>query len=119
MTKRQKIWLWVSVAMLVVPEVLWSPITNYIFSFFAPTIMGSSQILRNSFLFDYKYESLLGTMLFIQLAGILFFFFNWLRFGKNLCSRFVFWGILGVTFLLCVISLFVLYLGIIININFP
>lgn len=42
----------------------------YIF-FFAPTLNGYAQILRNNFLFDYKHESLLGIVLFVQMAGII------------------------------------------------
>ena len=118
MTKVQKIWLGLSAAMFVIPEVMWSPVGNFIYSLFTPTLNGYAQIQRNSLLFDYKYENLLGIVLFVQVAGIIIFFFSWLRFRKNINSRLMFWIILAVTFLLSLISLFTFYLGVIFNISF-
>ena len=118
MTKIQKIWLGVSAAMFLVPEVLWSPVGNLIYSLFAPTLNGNYQILRNSFLFDYKYENLLKIVLFLQLTGTMLFFFVWLKFRKDISSRLLFWTILVVSFLLSLVSMFTFYLGTVFSISF-
>ena len=119
MTKAQKIWLWVSVAMFVVPEVLWSPVTNFLYSLFTPTLNGYSKVFRNNFLFDYKYENLLQVILLVQLVGITIFFFSWMRIKKSATSMLMFWIIFLVSLFLCLISLFTFYLGVVLNISFP
>ncbi len=114
----QKVWLAIFGAMFVVPEVLWGPVENFIYSLFNPTLYGYAQILRNNFLFDYKYEDLLKLVLFVQLIGVIFFFFGWLRSKKNIDSKLMFWIILATSSLLCAITAFAFYLGVIFSISF-
>ncbi len=40
MTKSQKIWLGIFLAMFIVPEVLWSPVGNFIYSIVKPPLNG-------------------------------------------------------------------------------
>ena len=51
-TKLQKGLLWLFGAMFLVPEILWSPVGNFIFSLLTPPIGGYPQLLRNNFLFN-------------------------------------------------------------------
>ena len=119
MTKKQKIWLWVFIAMFAVPEILWSPVVNFIYSFFNPLKNGRPQLLRNSFLFDYKYENLLKLIIFIQTIGIIIFFIFWLKNKTNINTKIIFWGVFTVSLLVCLVVLFVFYLAVIFNPVFP
>ncbi len=69
MTKTQKIWLWVSVAMFVVPEVLWSPVGNFLYTFYRGGNI--PVIFRNNFLISSDYRSLLISVVFLQSVGAL------------------------------------------------
>jgi len=46
MTKKQKIWLAVFLAMFLVPEILWSPISSFYVSFFLPISGNFLQLLN-------------------------------------------------------------------------
>ncbi len=69
MTKMQKVWLWIFLAMFIVPEVLWSPVGNFIYIF----IKGGNHpvIWRNNFLMQTDFRNLLTLVLFIQFVGLL------------------------------------------------
>ena len=50
MTKKQKIWLGISMAMAIVPEILWSPVVNFYYEFYLGTQTSNIYPLRNNFL---------------------------------------------------------------------
>lgn len=118
MTKKQKIWMWIFTAMFVVPEILWNPVSNFIYSFFSKPNNGLPQLLRDSFLFNYQYENLLKTIITIQLIGIISFFILWLKNKNNINSRIIFWIILLLSLLISLVSLFILYLVFVFSLNF-
>ena len=68
MTKAQKIWLWVSVALFVVPEVLWSPVGNLVNDLLQNS--NEVQIFRPNFLTDSDNTTSLLFVLFIQVVGL-------------------------------------------------
>jgi hypothetical protein len=69
MTKTQKIWLWISCTMFLIPEILWSPIATLVLAIF----LGGSYKFRDSLLFSADAPSYLLTfVLFIQFLSILF-----------------------------------------------
>ena len=118
MSKMQKTWLWIFGAMFVVPEILWSPIGNFIYSLFSRPVNGYSQLLRKNFLFDYQYESLLKIIIFIQLIGIVLFFIFWLKNKINIQSKILFWIVLFLSLLVLLISLFIAYIVFLFNPSF-
>ena len=64
MTKTQKIWLWISVAMFVVPEVLWSPVSNFLYTFYKG---GNIPIIfRDNFLMSSDYRGMVIIIIFLQ-----------------------------------------------------
>lgn len=69
MTKIQKIWLWIFIAMFAIPEILWSPIANFLYTFWkngnVPTI------LRNNFLMHPDFRRLAIAIIFLQSLGAL------------------------------------------------
>lgn len=117
MTKKQKIWMWIFIAMFVIPEILWSPTANFMFSFINPPINGNYQIFRNNFLFDYKYEGLLKLVILIQVIGIVAFLVFWYRNKDSVKSRLVFWVVLFISLIISLVSLFVFYFMFIFNVN--
>ncbi len=69
MTKKQKIWLGVFVAMFVLPEILWSPVGNSVHDFLQD---GSSVgVFRPNFLMKPDNSGLLLFCLAFQLVGII------------------------------------------------
>ncbi len=118
MTKIQKVWLWIFIAMFAGPEILWSPVTNFLYSFFSPPIDGYPQLFRNNFLFNYRYENLLKIIISIQLISTFSFFVFWLKKRNNVNSKAIFWTVLVISLLVCLVDLFVFYLAIIFNPSF-
>ena len=111
MLKKEKIWLSIFSAMFLLPEILWSPIGNFVYSLVMPTVHGSSQILRNNFLFNSSSDSLYIIILLVQLIGIIFFTINWFRSKEDFKSKSTYWLILILGTLLSLVTLFVVYLA--------
>ncbi len=70
MTKKQRIGFWSILGLFILPEVLWSPVGNFIYSLLKPPVNGSVQVLRNNFLLTNKYDNFFSAVLFIQLLGL-------------------------------------------------
>jgi hypothetical protein len=119
MIQKQKIWLGIFLAMFILPEILWSPIINFIYSVFNKTINGYPQIWRGNFLFEYRFEFLYKTILIIQLISILSFIFIWLKNKNKLNNNLLFFLILFLSVLLALILLPIIYLVIFFNPSFP
>jgi|SRR3989344_2968843 len=68
METKQKNWLWVSLIMFAMPEILWSPVTNIIYSF----LQNSNHVkdFRSNFLTNPDNTTFLLIVLFIQLVGL-------------------------------------------------
>jgi hypothetical protein len=115
MIKIQKIWMAIFIAMFVIPEILWGPVANFIYSFINPTIDGYPQLIRNNFLFDFQYEKFLKSIIIIQTIGILVFSFFWFKHIKNINSKIIFLLVSLLCILISLICLFVSYLVFIFN----
>jgi hypothetical protein len=87
MTKTQKIWLGIFLAMFAIPEILWSPVMNEII---VPRFFSSTP-WRYSFLYKPGNVNMLIWVLLIQFLGMglatVTLFFS----RKNLSSKFIFW----------------------------
>ncbi|MDQ3245199.1 MAG: hypothetical protein M3P22_02570 [bacterium] len=83
MEKSRKMWLWIFVGMGVIPELLWSPIYNFLYSFFKPTTNGSIQVFRDNFLINTDNIYLYLFILFIQIIGLTGILFNILKLNIN------------------------------------
>lgn len=95
-------------ALFLLPEILWSPIGNFIYSFFMPTINGSSPVLRNNFLLNSDNELLFLIVLIIQFFGIAIFSMNYKKkYNKRLFDKAIFL----ICLLLSLVSLSVLVMA--------
>jgi len=109
MTKTQKIWLWVSIAIFAIPELLWSPILTYTLPFF----MGSSYKFRNSFIFSgYNSPLVASLVIFIQCLGVIFATTILYKNKENFRYKYI---VLGFFFVLSLLSLSVLVLQIMLS----
>ena len=105
MTKIQKIWLGIFSAMFIVPEVLWSPVGNYIYAFLQTG--GSFKYLHESILFNGKFDHLLSFVLSIELVslvGILFIVLKYWRMNK--LPKYLLLFVLLIIILLTLLSLY-------------
>ena len=71
LTKKQKIWLWIFIAMFAVPEILWSPVANFYYEFFQSSWTSYVQPIRDNFLQNSDNLSYLKFVIFLQLIGLL------------------------------------------------
>jgi hypothetical protein len=110
MTKLQKIWMWIFITMFALPEILWIPISNFIYSFFSRPINGFPQLLRSSFLFNCQYESILKFIILIQFIGVMAFLIFLVKNKKDIKSKVIFWVILTASLLIWLATFFVFYL---------
>ena len=99
----QKTWLWIFGVMFLVPEVLWSPVSNFIYSFY---IGGNTPaILRDNFLIHSDYRKLAIVVIFIQCLGVFLGFIFSLKFLTNITKL----TISALFFILFIISFFIFY----------
>jgi len=77
MSKAQKIWMWIFIAMFALPELLWSPVLNFVYIIYKGGNI--PVILRNNFLMSSDYRSLLVLVLFIQTIGALLFLIKFIK----------------------------------------
>ncbi len=87
MSKVQKILLGIFLAMFIVPEVLWSPVGNFIYELERNT----GKPYRQSFLESSSNANTLSTVLFIQTLGLLFSAIYLAICHKNIKHKIVLW----------------------------
>ena len=95
MTKKQKTWLWVFIAMFVVPELIWGPTFGY--TSFAKNI------------FDIKYRVELLAVLFLQFIGALLFLICFIKSYKT-SRNVLYWLIIFISVLITLKSFSVFYI---------
>lgn len=108
MTKKQKIWFWIFLGMFLVPEILWSLVSNYLYSFLQQG--DPPQLLRQNFLTSSDYRSYSILVVLIQFVGLLLACVNLFKNRKiwNVLSYYLFLLILIVLFLITFVVLYVL-----------
>jgi hypothetical protein len=107
MTKTQKIWLGIFLAMFVVPEIVWAPVTNLIYEFMQNT--NNTLPYRNNFLMNPDNITWLSVVLAIQLLGSIF---SIVLLFKNKTKGLIFWSIISLLIILALVILFLFYLSI-------
>jgi len=112
MTKIQKIWLGISSMMFLLPELLWCPISNFIYIFTQNS--NSPKVFRDNFLLNSDNITSLNIVLFIQFLGILILLINLIKHKK---SNLIFWLIILFLILLTVITFLIFYMSVTIGRN--
>ena len=107
MVKAQKWLLWLFGAMFLVPEVLWSPVLNFIYSIW----VGGNvpMILRDNFLINPDNRNLAITIILIQCIGALLFFILLLKTSINIIFKII------LSILFFIFFIFALYVFIILS----
>lgn len=71
LTKKQKIWTWIFLAMFLVPEILWSPISNFYFELLQTSKSGGTYPFRDNFLQNSDNLNYLKIVILLQFIGLL------------------------------------------------
>jgi len=102
MTKKQKIWMWIFVAMFAIPEILWSPVLNFYYEFLQSSWTSNVHPIRYNFLQNSDNLNYLKLVVFLQLVGLLGVLFFTLKNknNKNKILRYLFITLLSVLILL-------------------
>lgn len=107
MTKKQKIWLSVTSAMFILPEILWSPVSNIIYELLQKT--NNVQPYRINFLMNSDKIVYLSFVLFAQFVGCLLTLIFFLKHKHN---NILFWTVILLLILLTFVTLFIFYMSI-------
>jgi len=103
--------------MFIVPEILWNPVVNILYSFFQSGKINPNTF-RNNFLLEYRYEPLLKFFITVQLIGIMLTMFYIIKYRKNV-KNLIFWPLVLICSVLVIITAFAFYLMILFNPSFP
>lgn len=79
MTKKQKIWLGVFLGMFLVPEILWSPVSNFYYELLQTSSSGGTHPYHNTFLQHSDNLTYLKLVIFLQFLGLLLFYFLFIK----------------------------------------
>jgi hypothetical protein len=71
MTIKQKIWMWVFIAMFAVPEILWSPVANFYYEFLQSSWTSYVKHFRYNFLQNSDNLNYFKFVIFLQLIGLI------------------------------------------------
>jgi len=115
MSKIQKIWMWIFIAMFAIPEILWSPVENFIYIFIRNS--DPPQLFRTNFLTEAGPSFLYRMIVLIQLIGLLGFLFILMKNKKNIHRRWHYYILLILDLLLILLTFFVFYLITFLNIS--
>jgi len=108
MTKTQKIWMWIFIAMFAIPEILWSPVSNFYYELTQTSKSGGTHPFRYNFLQSSDNLGYLKFVITLQFIGLLLILFYLLKnkYISNKLIRYLF--VVLLTILLVLIG-FALY----------
>ncbi len=109
MTKKQKIWLSVFLAMFIVPEVLWSPVGNFYYEFYQGMKQSTVYPFRDNFLQHSDNLSILKIVVFIQCVGAALFLYVFWKHRREVSNQYSRWIIILLSLLLLILSGFFVY----------
>jgi hypothetical protein len=115
LSKIQKIWMWIFVVMFALPEILWSPVGNFVYIFIKNS--DPATLLRTNFLTEAGPNFLYKIIVLIQLVGLCSFLFILIKDGKRAFKKWQYYVLLILDLLLVLLTAFVFYLIAIINIS--
>ena len=111
MTTKQKAWSFIFTAMFALPEILWSPIINYIYELSQTSHSGGTHPYRYNFLQHPDNINLLSTVLFIQFLGLTLTLISLIVLNLKL-KKWYLWALAFVLLILTIIAFFVFGLSI-------
>ncbi len=102
LTKKQKIWLWISGALFLIPELLWSPISNLYYQLTQTSKSGGTFPFRYNFLQNSDNLNYLKFVVLLQFLGVLITLILALknRVIKNKVLKYFFIALLAILLLL-------------------
>jgi hypothetical protein len=116
MTKTQKIWLWIFIAMFALPEILWSPILNFYYELSQSNKTSFIKPLRDNFLQNTDNLNILKLIIFLQLIGLLLILVSLIR-NKEIKSKIIKYFLIILLIILFIIVGFVFYFASIFSVD--
>ncbi len=116
MSKIQKIWMWIFIAMFAIPEILWSPVLNFYYGFWQSGRSGNVNTLRNNFLQKADNWNYLKFIILLQLIGLVLFLIQLIR-NKKSIKKVKYFSILFVSLVVTFLVATALYLAMAINLR--
>lgn len=118
MKQTNKLWFWIGLALFAIPEILWSPISNYWYIILQndnrPTILR-----ENMFTINTEYNFLYyGFIVWLQVIGLILVEIITIKNKQNLKHKWVFWPYSIFIFVGIILSLIPLYLINFVQISF-
>lgn len=95
MTKKQKTWLWIFIAMFAIPELVWGPTFGY------------TSFIKN--IFDANYRVELLVVLFLQFLGEILFLIYFIKNSKT-HKNISYWSVILIAILIILKSFSVFYI---------
>jgi len=116
MTKKEKIWTWIFIAMFALPEILWSPIANFYYELSQTSKSGGTHPFRYNFLQKSDNLNYLKLVIALQFIGLLLVLFSLIKnkFGTNKLIKYL--SVILLVILLVTVG-FVLYFAMTFSIN--
>lgn len=71
MTVKKRLWFWLGLALAVIPEILWSPVGNYLYEFWTNHLSGNSLPFRDNWLLVPMNINYFSFVLLVQSIGLL------------------------------------------------
>jgi hypothetical protein len=111
MSKMNKIWMWIFIAMFAIPEILWSPIVNFYYELSQTSLSGGTHPLRNNFLQISDNLWYLKFVIFFQLVGLLLFLVYLVKNRKNIKLVYYLFSLI-LSLIILMLTAFALYFAI-------
>lgn len=109
MTKKQKIWLGIFLAMFVIPELLWSPVGNFYYELSQTSKSGGTYPFRDNFLQDSDNLSILKSVLLIQFIGFTLFVYMFWKHRQTVNNPYLRWMLILLFLAIFILSAFSAY----------
>jgi type II secretory pathway component PulF len=109
MTKINKVWLWVWLGLFAIPEILWSPISNFYFELSQTSKSGGTSPYRDNFLQNSDNLSWLKLVILLQFVGFLLFFYAFIQNRNAVTNPVIRWLLILVFLGILILSAFAAY----------
>ena len=109
MNKKNKIWLWVWLGLFAIPEILWSPISNFYSEFYQGTKYNDVNPWRYNFLQNSDNLSWLKFVILLQFIGFLLFFYAFIQNRNAVTNPAIRWLLALVFLAILLLSAFAAY----------
>ena len=103
----KKIWMWIFMAMFIIPEILWSPVLNFLYTFWKGGNI--PVIFRNNLLISSDYRWLAILVIFVQCIGLLLSLVSVLKIRIKIFAKIILFLLFLILFILSLLVFIFLF----------